>query len=280
MTRRPPHNRSRGKLTAFTNPLTGRTMLNSIPRLGLTKKLALLALWCSVSLAHAAELTVSAAASLGPAFKDIAAAFEAQHPGTTVRLNLAASDTLLVQIRQGAPVDVFASADQMIMDKAQPWLVPGSRRDLVGNTLVMVVPSDSALHIKTLADLRQPTIQRVALGQPSGVPAGRYAQEALQAAGLWEAVAAKAVYAQNVRQALDYVARGEVDAGFVYATDAATHGNRVKKVMTVPTTTPILYPIALVKGSANSSPAVSFMAFVTSPAAQALLARYGFQTAP
>ena len=255
-------------------------MLNSFLRLSLKKKVALLALCCGVSLAHAAELTVSAASSLGPAFKDIAAAFEAQHPGNTVRLNLAASDTLLAQIRQGAPVDVLASADQVTMDKAQPWVVPGSRRDLVGNTLVMVVPGDSALPIKTLADLQQPAVQRVALGQPSGVPAGRYAQEALQAAGLWERVAAKAVYAQNVRQALDYVARGEVDAAFVYATDAATQANRVKKVMTVPTTTPILYPIALIKGSANPGPAASFLAFVSSPAAQAVLARHGFQTAP
>jgi molybdate transport system substrate-binding protein len=259
---------------------TGFAMSNSIPRFGLKKKVVLLALWCGVSWAHAADLTVSAAASLGPAFKEIAAAFETQHRGTTVRLNVAASDTLLAQIRQGAPVDVFASADQVTMDKAQAWLTPGSRRDLVGNTLVLVLHGDSSLPIKTLADLLRPDVKRIALAQPSGVPAGRYAQEALMAAGLWKQVATKAVFAQNVRQALDYVARGEVDAGFVYATDAATHTDRVKQVMTVPTSTPILYPIATVKGSPNPTQAAAFLAFVGSPAAQAVLARFGFQTAP
>lgn len=240
---------------------------------------ACLGLFAGAATARAADLTVSAAASLSQAFNEMGAAFEAQQPGTRLRFNFAASDALLAQIARGAPVDVFASADTESMDKAdaQQLLVPGTRRPFAANTLVLVTPADSALPLRALADLGRADVKRVALGKPEGVPAGRYAKGALDAAGLWPVVQAKAVYAINVRQALDYVARGEVEAGFVYATDAAVQKDKVKVALTVPTATPIAYPVAVVAGSANAEAARRFIDFVTSPAGQAVLARHGFQ---
>ena len=229
--------------------------------------------------AHAGDLTVSAAASLTNAFRDLGPAFEAQNPGTTVLFNFAASDALLAQIAKGAPADVFAAADQESMDRAdtQKLLVPASRRNFVSNTLVLVTPSDSTLNLKTLADLQKADVKRIALGNPSGVPAGRYTKGALEAAHLWSALEPKAVFAENVRQSLDYVARGEVEAGFVYITDAAVQKDKVKLAFTVPTNTPIRYPIAAVAGSPNADLARKFVDFVLSPAGQAVLERYGFQ---
>jgi len=228
--------------------------------------------------AHAADVTVSAAASLTNAFKEIAPAFEAQHPGTKVLLNFAASDALLAQISKGAPVDVFASADQETMDKAQQQsvLVAGSRRNFVNNSLVLITPIDGAAHPASLTDLAKADVKRVALGKPEGVPAGRYAKGALEAAKVWPAVEPKAVYATNVRQALDYVARGEVEAGFVYATDAAVQKDKVKVALTVPTETPISYPVAVVNGGPNADAARKFIDYLLSPAGQTVLAKYGF----
>ncbi|CAN5903839.1 molybdate ABC transporter substrate-binding protein [soil metagenome] len=237
---------------------------------------ALLAL-CSFAV-HAADLTVSAAASLTNAFKELGPVFEAQNHGTAVVFNFAASDALLAQIAKGAPVDVFASADHDAMDRAdaQKLLVAGSRRNFVGNSLVMIVPSDSTLALKALPDLQKPEVRRVAVGNPASVPVGRYTKRALQAARLWAAVEPKVVTAQSVRQALDYVARGEVEAGFVYATDAAIMKDKVKVVASVPTETAITYPIASIASAPNPDAARKFLDFVVTPAAQAVLARYGF----
>ena len=241
-------------------------------RCAVTGLLALLSL-----AAQAADLTVSAASSLTNAFRDLGPAFEAQNPGTKVVFNFGASDALLAQIAKGAPADIFASADQEAMDRAdaQKLLAPGSRSNFVSNTLVVITPSDSTLGLATLADLQKPEVKRITLGN-AGVPFGRYSRAALEAARLWAAVEPKAVYGQNVRQSLDYVARAEVEAGFVYATDAAIQKDKVKAAFTVPTETPISYPIAAVAGSPNPDAARKFVAFVLSPAAQTILARYGF----
>jgi len=228
--------------------------------------------------ANAADLTVSAAASLTNAFKELGSSFETQNPGTTVVFNFAASDALLAQIVKGAPADVFASADQEAMDKAdaQKVLAAGSRRNFVSNSLVMVVPSDSALGLKGPVDLQKAEVKRVAIGNPASVPVGRYTKGSLEAAKLWAAVEPKAVMTQSVRQALDYVARGEVEAGFVYSTDAAIMKDKVKVVATIPTETAITYPIAAVSTGPNPDAARKWLDFVITPAAQAVLARYGF----
>ena len=228
--------------------------------------------------AHAADLTVSAAASLTNAFRELASVFEAQNAGTKVVFNFAASDALLAQIAKGAPADVLAAADRESMDRAdaQKLLVPASRRNFVSNSLVLITPADSTLVLASLADLQKPEVKRFTLGTPSSVPAGRYAKGALDAAKLWPAVEPKAVYAQNVRQSLDYVARGEVEAGFVYVTDAAIQKDKVKVAFTVPTETPISYPVAAIAGSPNPDAARKFVDFLATPSAQRVLAKYGF----
>jgi molybdate transport system substrate-binding protein len=181
----------------------------------------------------------------------------------------------------GAPIDVLATADGETMDKAveRKLVAPATRRDFAANTLVMVTPADSALGLTALADLTQPAVKRIALGNPAGVPAGRYAQGALQQAGLWPLPTGKAVYAQSVRQALDYVARGEVEAGFVYATDARMHADKVKVALDAPTDQAIIYPLAVTRDSRNKDSAAAFIAFVMSAKGQAVLARFGLQGA-
>jgi molybdate transport system substrate-binding protein len=229
--------------------------------------------------AGAADLTVSAASSLTNAFKEIAQGYQAQYPGNKVALNFGASGALLQQISKGAPVDVLASADQETMDMAQQQglVKAADRRDFVRNALVLIVPSDSAASIRKLDDLAQPGVKHIAVGNPASVPAGRYTRRALEAARLWDAVQPKAVSTQNVRQSLDYVARGEVDAGFVYATEAALMKDKVRVAFEVPLDVPISYPIAATAGGANRAEAARFVAYVLSPAGQAVLARFGFR---
>lgn len=228
--------------------------------------------------AHAADLVVSAAASLTNAFKELGQSFEAQNPDTKVLFNFAASDVLLQQIIKGAPADVFASADQEAMNKAEAEkaVQPASRKNFANNQIVLIVPADSQLHITQLQDLTQAAVKRVAYGNPASVPVGRYTKAALEHANLWDAVAAKGVPAQNVRQSLDYVARGEVEAGFVFSTDAAVMPDKVKVALRVPSQTPVSYPIAVTSDSKQAEMATKFVAYVLSPVGQATLARYGF----
>lgn len=226
----------------------------------------------------AADLVVSAAASLTDGFRAVGVAYEKTRPGTHVVFNFAASDVLLRQVEQGAPVDVFASADEAAMDKAVAGKVVDatSRRDFASNTLVLIVPMGTGQAITAPADLATPAVKRVAYGDPASVPVGRYTKAALEAAKLWGVVSAKGVLAQNVRQSLDYVARSEVDAGFVFATDAAVAKGRVRVVATVPTPVPVRYPIASVAGSKQADEARAFRDFVLSAEGQGILARYGF----
>lgn len=244
----------------------------------LVRLAGVVALACAAVASHSAELTVSAAASLTNAFKDIGAAYEAQNPGTKVLFNFAASGPLLQQIAKGAPVDVFASADQETMDQAQQQQLvkAGTRHNFVRNTLVVIVPGDAAVAPKDLADLLNPKFARIAIGAPASVPVGRYTKAVLEKAQLWTSVEAKMIGASSVRQALDYVARSEVDAGFVYATDAAIMPDKVKVAFTVPSETPVLYPLAPITGSANAAEASKFVAFVLSAPSQVILAKYGF----
>ncbi len=226
----------------------------------------------------AGELTVSAASSLTNAFQQLGPLFETANPGTRVQFNFGASGALLQQIAKGAPADVFASADQETMDQAQSQnlIQSASRRNFALNALVIIVPATGGQVPKALGDLAQAGYQRIAIGLPSSVPVGRYTKSVLEQAGLWSAIEPKMIGAQNVRQALDYTARGEVDAGFVYATDAAMAPDKVKVALTVPTPTPVLYPIAPISSSANPAAAQKFVAFIQSAPAQTVLAKYGF----
>lgn len=228
--------------------------------------------------AQAADVTVSAASSLSNALRDLAPAFEAAHPGQTLRFNVGASGALLQQIAKGAPVDVFFSADPESMDQAQArgLVQAAQRRNAVSNTLVVIVPAAASKAPSALADLSQPAFARIAIGLPASVPVGRYTQGVLAAAGLWTSIQPKMIGAHNARQALDYVARGEVDAGFVYATDAALLPDKVKVAFTVPTARPIVYPVAPLVQAPNAAGAARFVDFLFTPPAQAVLARYGF----
>lgn len=239
--------------------------------------LALLMLLGSV-LAQAAPLTVSAAASLTDAFREAAESFAEEHPDTSLRFNFAASGVLLQQIARGAPVDLLASADQETMDQAerQGLLVTDNRQDFAHNALVLVAPADSDLAIADITELATTPVQRIALGNPDYVPAGRYGKAALDSAGLWSTLADRIIPTQNVRQALDYVVRGEVDVGFVYATDAQLMADRLTILTEVPLKDPISYPIAIIKGTVNADEAERFIAYLLSAEGQAILARHGF----
>ncbi len=227
--------------------------------------------------AMAGDLLVSAAASLTNAFKEMKEPFEKAHPGTTLVFNFAASGALLKQMEQGAPVDVFASADQATMDKAGQLIDEPTRVDFAGNALVMVVPAEGGLPLTAPEELKGDQVKLVAIGNPDSVPAGRYAKGALEAAGLYDPLTPKFVLAESVRQALDYVARGEVQAGFVYATDAALRADKVKVAAEVAGHKPISYPIALLKDSKSKEMGQTFIDFIKGEEGQAILARFGFK---
>ncbi len=236
-----------------------------------------MALWGAPA-AAGQELLVSAAASLTNALKEVAGAFEKTHSGVKIVCNFAASGVLLQQMATGAPVDVFAAADQKTMNQAQEkkLIVPGTRKNFVSNRLVLIVPMDSKLSLSGLKDLTGPAVKRLAVGNPATVPAGRYAKEALEQAGLWEALSPKFILAESVRQVLDYVRRGEVDAGLVYSTDAAIAAGKVKVVQTVTEHEPILYPLAVTAATDKKALAQSWVEFVLSPPAQEIFQRFGF----
>jgi molybdate transport system substrate-binding protein len=242
---------------------------------------ASLGLALSVSV-HAQEITVSAAASLQNAMRDIGAAYQAAHPRAKVSFNFAASGPLLTQIAQGAPVDVFASADMETMDKAQAQnlIKADSRLNFAANELVLITPLAQPASLKTLADLKKPAFVHIAVGTPATVPAGRYAQAALEAQSLWADLTPKLVFAENVRQALSYVSRAEAEAGFVYRTDAMVDKDKVRIDMVVPTSKAIVYPIAVVAATQNAAASADFIKFVTGAQGQAVLSKFGFSAAP
>ncbi|MBU1404316.1 MAG: molybdate ABC transporter substrate-binding protein [Proteobacteria bacterium] len=224
------------------------------------------------------ELLVSAAASLTESFKEIGKSFMVKNPGVKVNFNFAATGPLLQQIAQGAPADVFASADQESMDKAEKGglILPGSRVDFVGNSLVLIVPANRPV-VMGLADLKSGKVQKIAMGNPDSVPVGRYTKATLERQGLWESLAPKCVMGISVKQAMEYVMRGEVEAGFVYATDAAAAKERVRVAAQIPTDKPIVYPVAVVAASANKEKGQAFIRYLRSPEAQGILVKYGFK---
>lgn len=227
--------------------------------------------------AMAGDLLVSAAASLTNAFTEMKEPFEKAHPGTTLVLNFASSGALFKQMQQGAPVDVFASADQATMDRAEKLIDPATRVNFAGNALVLIVPVEGGLPLNDPTALKGKEVKLVAIGNPDSVPAGRYAKGALEHAGLYEALTPKFVLAESVRQGLDYVARGEVQAGFVFATDAALRADKVKVTAEIAGHKPITYPVALLEASREKEMGQAFIDFVKSEEGQAILDRFGFR---
>jgi molybdate transport system substrate-binding protein len=224
------------------------------------------------------ELTVSAAISLKDALDEIAHLYSVEAPGVIVHFNLGGSGTLQRQIEQGAPVDVFISASPKEMDglAAKGLLLTGTRRDLVRNSVVLIVPAGTST-ISTFQDLTKPTAKIISIGEPQTVPAGKYAQETLTHLGLYDQMKAKLVLAKDVRQVLTYVETGNADAGIVYATDAKIT-SKVSVVATAPedSHSPVLYPGAVIKNSANPMAAKQFLEFLASAKAKAVFQKYGF----
>ncbi len=238
--------------------------------------LALL-LWCRG--AHAEEIIVSAAASLGNAMQAVGDQFQTDHPDTRVIFNFAASGALLQQIAHGAPVDVFASANQAFMDRAakQKLIRTETRCNFVRNTLVLAVPAGSTAGIQALGDLASAPQLRISIGDPATVPAGRYARQALQRIDLWGKLRNRLILATSVRQVLDYLRRGEIDAGLVYNTDVRIAGEAVRPVETVVTDDPIVYCIAVTASSNRLSSGQQFIDYLLSEKGSAVLSTFGFE---
>ena len=229
-----------------------------------------------------ANLTVSAAISLKEALDDARHAYLAKNSNVSIGINYGASGTLQLQIEQGAPVDIFLSAapKQMEALEMKNLLLAGTRKDLWRNEIVLVVPKDGSSRVASFQDLARPGVNHVALGEPTSVPAGAYAKEALTNMGIYDAVKAKAILAKDVRQVLTYVETGNVDAGIVYSTDAQT-SQKVKIVATAPENShePVIYPGAVIKDSKNSDAAKAFVNFLVTPQARAIFQKYGFAIA-
>ena len=242
--------------------------------------LLLLCLWVlTLARGPAAELMVYAAASLTDAMQELASLYERQS-ADKLAFNFNASSMLVRQIQEGASADVFFSADEAKMDTLEKagLLASGSRQDLLANTLVIVVPADSHLRITAAADLTKPEVKKIAVAEPSSVPAGVYTKEYLTRLGLWDKVLPKVVPTENVRASLAAVESGNVEAGTVYHTDALI-SKKVKIAYEVPPNEgpKITYPVAVLKESRNPDAAKKLLAFFGRTEARTLFEKYGFR---
>ena len=243
-----------------------------------------LSLLCLPTLARAQEITLSVAISMKEAVETLGRQFTQARPGVMLRYNFGSSGELQKQIEAGAPVDLFISAAQRQMDElGQKGLIDtASRRVFARNVLTVIKPAGSALDISKPADLLDPKVRRIVIGNPRTVPVGQYAEESLKALALWDRVQPKLVFAENVRQALDYVARGEVEAGFVYSTDIPMRAGQVTEAFRTAEDTyrPVTYPVAVVKDSRQPALARAFIDLLMSREGQSALSRLGFQPPP
>lgn len=228
--------------------------------------------------AWAGEILVAAAASLTDVLKEIGARYEAQSQ-QKVRFNFASSNTLARQIDEGAPVDVFISANISLMHDLEKRgrMEPDSKKNLLANQLVVIAPVRATIKVAEAKDLLMPQIKRIAIAQPGAVPAGVYARKYLESHGLWSMLQAKVVPLLDVRATLAAVASGNVDVGFVYKTDA-TISNEVRVSFAVPLAAgpKIIYPVALLSASKNKPAAAQFLSYLTHSAARQIFESHGF----
>ncbi len=226
----------------------------------------------------AADINVFAAVSLLEPLKEIAAAY--QHgSGDKLVFNFGASSQLARQIEEGAPADVFFSADEAKMDALakKHLVIESTRKSRLGNTLVIIVGSESRLAVASAKDLAGDTVKRLALAEPKSVPAGIYAKEYLTRQDLWTAVEPKVVPTENVRAALAAVESGNVDAAIVYRTDAAIT-KKAKVALEIPAADgpTISYPMALMKEAKQPEAARRFLGHLAGKAAGEVFQRHGF----
>jgi molybdate transport system substrate-binding protein len=234
---------------------------------------------CSVKSQDKVELTISAAASLTDALKDIQKTYENSNKSIQLIFNFGASGALQQQIEQGAPSDVFISAGaknmKVLVDKQ---LIDASQqRNVLMNELVVVVPANGVTPIQRIEDLASADINHLAMGEPQTVPAGSYAKEALTNAKLWDPLQSKIVQGKDVRQVLTYVESGNAEAGFVYKTDALS-SQKVKVAFNVDPKAyaPIAYPAGIVKATKHTKEAAGFYAYLQTKEAQEIFEKYGF----
>jgi molybdate transport system substrate-binding protein len=231
-----------------------------------------------MDLPRTALVLVFAAASLTNALREIGIEWK-RSAGLDVAFNFGASSLLARQIREGAPADLFLSADEAQTNGLERagLLEPGTRQSILSNTLVIVVPEDSPLRVRSARDLATSHVQRIALGEPGSVPVGVYSKKFLESIGIWTLVAQKVVPTENARATLAAVESGNVDAGIVFRTDALV-SRKVKVAFEVPSAGgPVIsYPFALVKGAPQEAAARRFLEHLQSAAARAVFARHGF----
>lgn len=227
------------------------------------------------------DLTISVAASVQDAMKEVQAAYQTAAPHIAITYNFGSSGSLAQQISQGAPTDVFLSASKQWMDdlEGQGQILEGSRQDLLLNSLVLIVPKDKT-EVTDFSDLGTDKVGKLAVGEPESVPAGKYARETLTAMTMFETLQSKLVFAKDVRQVLSYVETGNVDAGIVYATDAKV-SDQVQVVATAPADShaPIVYPVGVVADSKHTEAAQGFVDFLSSDTAVGIFQSYGFAMA-
>lgn len=237
----------------------------------------------SVAVTEAAEETeilVAAAASLKNAYEEeLIPMFEAQYPGVTVKGTYDSSGKLQTQIEEGLEADVFMSAakKQMKALDEEGMIDSDSIVDLLENKIVLIVPAGSDKGIQSFEDIGK--ADSIALGDPASVPAGQYSEEALTNLGLWDQIQDKTSFGTNVTEVLNQVAAGSADAGIVYATDAASMADQVEVVAEAPEgslKTRVIYPVAVVKDSANAEMAANFVEFLTTNEAMKVFEAYGF----
>jgi molybdate transport system substrate-binding protein len=233
--------------------------------------------------AFAETITVAAAISLKDALSKVAEQYKAE-TGDAVEFALGSSGQLANQILNGAPIDLFVSAaNKQVDDLVKPGMVDdASRKVIASNSLVLIAPPEDPSPPRSIKALAEAGVTKIAVGDPKSVPAGQYAQQAIKYAGIVEAVKEKLVLGTNVRQVLDYVERGEVSAGIVYATDAKVAGEKVRVTCTIDAGDheAIVYPAVLVKASSKQAAAARFLAYLLSDKGQAALKEFGFAPPP
>lgn len=229
--------------------------------------------------AQPVEITVSAAMGLKEALLDIQKDYEAKQPGVKIVYNLAASGALQTQIEQGAPADIFISAAEKQLDELQKknLINPATRKNLVGNQLVLIVPKDSNLGLTSFKDLAEDKVKRFGLGTPETVPAGQYGMEVFKSLGIWDDVKAKTVLGKDVRTLVAYAETGNVDASVVFSTVAVT-SDKVKIVAAAPPGShqPIIFPGAVLTGAKQPKAAEEFLNYLASPEGIKVFVKYGF----
>lgn len=225
------------------------------------------------------ELNISAAVSLKDALAEIQANYQKKLPNVKLIYNLGASGSLQKQIEQGAPADIFISAapKQMNELEAKNLVNKATRKNLVENKLVLIVPKDSKLSLEKYEDLQKPEVKQISIGETKVVPAGQYAEQVLKKLGIWDKIQDKIVLAKDVRTVLTYVETGNVAAGIVYKTDAAS-SQKIKIAATAPegTHAPIIYPAAVLSATKNQKAAEEFMAYMSGPEGKTVFEKYGF----